>query len=246
MRYYDWEPMRKQMYKVHQPHRESGYIAKVDYQETTTDGKPDWEMLYTPGSKAEAEFSAFTNRRKASRLNVIPASANGKANEAGPKRDNDHLLTEFTQRGIAETKARSLVAGIVPGQPILDQLAYVDTLIAGAPHGKIRNPAGFYVRFIEDNLPVPDSFRLRSSRSRDSVAESYDQYCHQEIERFISDMSRKEYQTIIERHGLETRTAFPKMASVEIEQIAQAALRQEILESGRVKLPTLEQSRRTR
>jgi hypothetical protein len=52
------------MFKVHIPHRESGYIAKVEYQGTTdTAGQPDWEMLYTPGPKAVAEFEGFTNKQ---------------------------------------------------------------------------------------------------------------------------------------------------------------------------------------
>jgi hypothetical protein len=43
------------MNKIHRPHKESGYIAKVDYQDTVDgDGKPDWIMLYQPGPKARA------------------------------------------------------------------------------------------------------------------------------------------------------------------------------------------------
>ena len=34
-RYGDFDHVKKQMYKLHVPHRESGYIAKIDYQETT-------------------------------------------------------------------------------------------------------------------------------------------------------------------------------------------------------------------
>ncbi len=52
------------MYKIHLPHRESVYIAKVEYEDTQDrDGNPDWQMLYTPGAKAFAEYYAFTKRR---------------------------------------------------------------------------------------------------------------------------------------------------------------------------------------
>jgi hypothetical protein len=59
-RYTDWNHVKKQMYKVHLPHLQSGYLAKVEY-ETTSDpeGRPDWTMLYTPGPNAAAEFRAF-------------------------------------------------------------------------------------------------------------------------------------------------------------------------------------------
>jgi hypothetical protein len=59
-RYYDYDHFKKQMYKVHKPHLQSGYIDKVSYEATTDDdGKPDWLMCYIPGPKARAEFRAF-------------------------------------------------------------------------------------------------------------------------------------------------------------------------------------------
>jgi hypothetical protein len=42
------------MYKVHAPHKKSGYITTVEFKETTDgDGRADWEMLYTPGRRAK-------------------------------------------------------------------------------------------------------------------------------------------------------------------------------------------------
>jgi hypothetical protein len=59
-RYTDVMPMQKQMYKVHQPHVQSGYLTKVVYAATTDDtGQPDWLLHYTPGPKARAEYAAF-------------------------------------------------------------------------------------------------------------------------------------------------------------------------------------------
>ncbi len=60
-RHTDWESVRSQMNKVHRPHRESGYIAKVDFQQTTDGDLPDWVMLYMPGPKARAEYRTFAN-----------------------------------------------------------------------------------------------------------------------------------------------------------------------------------------
>jgi hypothetical protein len=62
-RYTTFDQVKKQMFKLHAPHREAGYIARVEYRETIArDGQPDWEMLYTPGPKATAEYQAFTHR----------------------------------------------------------------------------------------------------------------------------------------------------------------------------------------
>jgi len=62
VRYPDVNHVKKQMFKIHVPHRESGHIVKVDYQEAKdTEGNPDWEMLYTP--KREGRVQAFSNRQ---------------------------------------------------------------------------------------------------------------------------------------------------------------------------------------
>src|SRR5712664_2535439 len=59
-RYTEAMPMQKQMYKVHRPHLQSGYLVKVRYEATTdADGLPDWLLHYTPGPKARAEYAAF-------------------------------------------------------------------------------------------------------------------------------------------------------------------------------------------
>ena len=48
---------------VHKPHLASGYLAKVEFEETTdTDGQVDWLIRYYPGPRAKAEFSYFNPR----------------------------------------------------------------------------------------------------------------------------------------------------------------------------------------
>lgn len=63
-RYYDYDHFKKQMYKVHRPHRASGYIAKVRYDEIRDpEDRADWLMSYTPGPKAKAEYKAFNGKQ---------------------------------------------------------------------------------------------------------------------------------------------------------------------------------------
>jgi hypothetical protein len=67
-RHYDFDHVKKQMYKVHKPHLVSGYLTKAQFAVTTdSDGKPDWIMSYIPGPKARAEFKAFTGKRSQSK-----------------------------------------------------------------------------------------------------------------------------------------------------------------------------------
>jgi len=59
-RYADFDHVKKQMYKVHLPHLQSGYLGKVSYEATTDEaGDPDWLMWYIPGVNAAREYHEF-------------------------------------------------------------------------------------------------------------------------------------------------------------------------------------------
>jgi hypothetical protein len=63
-RYLDYDHFKKQMYKVHRLHLQSGYVKSIRYVAAHDDaGQPDWKMYYMPGPRAEAEFHAFSARR---------------------------------------------------------------------------------------------------------------------------------------------------------------------------------------
>ena len=59
-RYTDYDQVKKQMYKIHQPHLKSGYIARVEMEATVDEeGLPDWNMFYVPGETARRQQLAF-------------------------------------------------------------------------------------------------------------------------------------------------------------------------------------------
>ena len=63
-RYFDFDHVKKQMWKLHKPHLDSEYILRPVSLDPSTDadGKPDWTMSYIPGPKARAEFATFRPR----------------------------------------------------------------------------------------------------------------------------------------------------------------------------------------
>jgi hypothetical protein len=62
-RYFDYTHFKKQMYKIHRLHVQSGYLKTVKYSATTdAEGNTDWMMSYEPGPRAEAEFREFSHR----------------------------------------------------------------------------------------------------------------------------------------------------------------------------------------
>lgn len=87
-RHDDFDRARVQMYRVHKPHLESSYIAKVEYEECMDEeGKPDWIIYYTPGPKAKAEFQTFNSRQiaadQAKADDLVPARLPARETRSG-------------------------------------------------------------------------------------------------------------------------------------------------------------------
>lgn len=264
-RYPDFDHAKKQMYKIHQPHRESGYIVKVDYQECTDrEGKTDWEMLYTPGPKALAEFQAFTNRQIRQITESLPPAAPEPKRSSQPIQENldllpaePSLLHELTRRGITPKKARELISGLKPDQQLLDQLEYIDSVIAQAPRGKFHNPPGLYISVVQQNGPVPDSFissrkrRLSEDAQQKKNAElarqaqlemDYDKYRRAEINRFVKEtLPADEYQTLFDAIHQQNRRVYKQMTPEQLDDITRAAVAYDLRESSRIPLLTFEE-----
>ena len=98
MRHEKYKPFRAQMDHVHKPHLSSGYLTKVEYQETLDEeGKTDWVISYYPGPKARAEFSHFNPR-----LNDAALARNTSSDGVG-KRDESRDLVAYFHRLIHKT-----------------------------------------------------------------------------------------------------------------------------------------------
>ena len=129
-----YDAVKKQMYKIHRPHIQSGYISKVQYKTTTgKDGKPDWIMYYYPGEKASAEYEQFTKKKI---FHLIPeqlelATAEGNITTDEPRQliayfhHRFHGLRDVAPTAKAHAQAQKLIAeyGLKRAQFIID---YVD------------------------------------------------------------------------------------------------------------------------
>ncbi|MDQ6732566.1 MAG: hypothetical protein M3Z35_00395 [Nitrospirota bacterium] len=268
VRYPDFDHVKKQMYKVHVPHRESGYVLKVEYEETVDgEGDADWLMLYTPGPKAMVEYNAFTNRQTRQQSSTVPALSSNLPHQ--PKNhqqpvqtildllEGNPTLSELTRRGITDKKACELVTNLKPGQELMDQLEYLDQLIAQAPRGKFHNPSGFYVKFIENNAPIPDTFwgsrkqRLHdeaehaknAERSRQAqLAIDYEEYQTVEVKQFISDrLPVQEYDRMFEQCRQDNRRRFKNMTAAQLDELTRTSVCAEVKQSGRVTMLSFEE-----
>ena len=92
----------------------------------------------------------------------------------------------------------------------MDQLEYYDTQ-KNKPDSSIRGP-GFLVHFIKKNVAVPEDFETSHTRQRreearkaqDREAEDkmrleslYEDYCRQEVDRYIAGLDRSEYEGLL-------------------------------------------------
>jgi hypothetical protein len=204
-RYHDYDHFKKQMYKVHKPHIDSGYVSKVHYQSNLDlTGNSDWMMFYDPGPRALAEFATFG--RKRAPLLFIPGAPEVPVGEPETEEDSENarcagdpaanLYDELTRRGITQQQARRLLENAPADQPIAEQLAWGDQLIA-QNHGRIYNPPGFYVYLIREKVLPPSEFltTLRNNRTSSPMAPSaqddpalrvaYEEYQRDEVEHYI-------------------------------------------------------------
>lgn len=159
-RYFDYDHVKKQMYKLHAPHKRSGYILNVELRETTDrEGQPDWEMLYIPGRRAKAEFREATKKTRTAQhqqptLPLIPGTTikpepPSALHESDP--EIDALIRKLISFRIAETTAIELVR---------DYRKSVELQLCALPHrnlNKIKDLAAWLVVAVKENHQLPES-----------------------------------------------------------------------------------------
>ena len=186
-RYTEFDKVKKQMYKINSVHKKSGYIAKVDFHQTTdAEGRPDWIMLYMPGLKARAEFQAFGKRTDA-KTPLIGLSPSDQDNQPAQQEQLDLKLTpprksrsktkqqplpspliaELVQRGVTEEWAVKLVQQ--HPERIALQIEFLEWEMVKKP-GKIADPAAYLVKAIERNNAPPKGFILKAEREQQAEA----------------------------------------------------------------------------
>jgi hypothetical protein len=268
IRYPDFDHMKKQMYKVHVPHRESGYIGKVHYQEAAeSDGMRDWEMLYTPGPRAMAEYHAFTNRHARPAVAIVGSTSYQKPYatartqpvqvELELRTGPGSIISELMRRGVSRHKAEQLLTRTHAHQDVMDQIEYVDFLVARAPSDKFHNPPGLYVHMIEMNVLPPSTFEstrqrtLREERekARDQervreldLRESYERYQRTVVDDYIArHIDAAEYSTLLACEVNVLKQMYPTMTKSQMGETAHRMVWSNVKGSGRVSVMSFEE-----
>jgi hypothetical protein len=163
VRQYDRNVVRPQMARIHAPHKQSGYLAAIEFQDTVDGaGRPDWVMLYVPGVKARAEYRAFTRRGGPVVLEVEPLVLDPSPQLAAP--GPSPLEAELIGRGITPAMAAALVRDHGE-ETIRAQLEHLDWRLETKP-GKIADPAAWLVAAIRNGHTAPKGFVSKAERQR--------------------------------------------------------------------------------
>ena len=97
VRYFDFDHVKKQMYKIHRPHLRSEYLLDVEYEATVdADGNPDWAIFYTPGARARNEQLAFRFPSENTRLLKELARSSLQASQSEEKAAPPLLIEDMT------------------------------------------------------------------------------------------------------------------------------------------------------
>jgi hypothetical protein len=140
-----------------------GYLARWDLQKTA-DGT-SFKVAFFHGPKFYRDRRHRLEAAEAALLVEddpgLDAPEPGHSTPHAP--DTHSLVGELTRRGIVEVVARRLLRQLSPNQHIQDQLEWGDYVINQDP-ARFRNPAGFYVSLLRENVEPPETFGTPSRR----------------------------------------------------------------------------------
>ena len=166
-RFFDWEQVRPQMYRLHKPHLESGYIETISFERLRNeDDTQDWLFTYTPGRKAKGEHTFATTRKTLPRAKEIksssvqpslipdaPHSALIPDVELSFSEADEKLVSGMREFGVGENKARSLVKS--HREAVEREITVFPYRLLG---GAIKNVSGLFIKAVEEGYEAPRSY----------------------------------------------------------------------------------------
>lgn len=168
-RYFDYERVKKQMYKVHSPHKKSGFIVSAEFKETTDDeGRKDWEIEYRLGPKAKTQHTIFTAKRRELTSTAGAPTAmieQGREVEGLPTTKTEMLVAKLIEQGVDERIAAALVK---------EDAKEAEAQLEAFPFRKLKdltNPAGWLIDAIRKKYTIPKTISAKAQKHRQSQRE---------------------------------------------------------------------------
>ena len=168
-RYFTFDQVKKQMYKIHKPHLDSGYLeGGIRYEPTLDENdKADWWIFYKPGPNAGKQYEDFTALLPKGAAIPEPAPQSDVAAAAPEPTLSPEALAladALTQAGVGRAEAIALARA--HPEECRRQLGYL-------PYAEIRSTPGAYLASaIKGSFGPPRAFqeaetkRLEEERRR--------------------------------------------------------------------------------
>ena len=205
-RYTEWNKVRPQMWKIHKPHLDNGYIESVEFEETfDAEGNLDWIIQYTPGQKARHEFREFS-RKRLQEKGRVPTLVEGKSPlkplALPPKTDTtltseqEQLVAGLISLTISEEKALALV---------ISHPDRVERELEAFPHrdrSRMKDPAAWLIRAIENGgyTQPPKVEEARKKRSNAKAEKRKQEMEAQYRKEYITGYLRPLQASLAENH----------------------------------------------
>lgn len=139
--------------------------------EKTSDGS-GFKIIFFHGEKFQRDLRRRLTPATEPDPDSQPVNASARPQEPPPQPEVDpELLAELTKRGVGEKGAQKLLAELPADRPVRALLEWGDQEIARQV-GKIRNPAGFYIRLLEGHSAPPDTQETPGRRKARQEAEN--------------------------------------------------------------------------
>ena len=184
-RFFDWNQVRPQMYRLHKPHKKSGYIKSIICEEFRhEDGTLDWKFIYVPGEKAKGEYNLATNKRL-KRTVANPKQPFLIPEESTPEllpdveltfsNEEEELVSKIRKFKVSEKKARELVKS--HREAVEREILVFPSRLIGMD---IRNPSGLFIKAVEEDYEPPEVFleiqktekdKKRTKRQKTDIAD---------------------------------------------------------------------------
>lgn len=162
--------------------KQFGYLADWKV-EKTSDGQ-NYKIIFYHGEKFHRDRQARLARRpEVGESAARPTPASNETTVPQPKRNHSaslqrriklppppahlavtpELIAELSKRGVSESSARKELAALPADFPVIDALEYGDFQIDHS-HGRIENPAGFFIALLREKTIPPATFETSARR----------------------------------------------------------------------------------
>lgn len=248
--------------------KQFGYLTDWRVEETS-DGE-NYKIVFYHGEKFHRDRRARLSRKQTSTsvvqhhldvrepngLRSSPEAPRERVHQRGVKSEsaiNEKFLAELVKRGISETHARKILAGVSADQRVIDQLEWGDVQILQSG-GKITNPAGFYISLVSGNVIPPPTFETTSQRkareeqeqrrenerrAQSELETEYYWYCDDEIQHYIAALDPTAVAAVREAKWQELREKHKGLSSEMIDAFADQETKREL--GTRAPLLTIEE-----